>query len=576
MNLSSGAMITGGELNHTTRENSLAAMSREVLDVLVVGGGIVGAGVALDAVTRGLTVGLVEARDIASGTSSRSSKLIHGGLRYLEQLNFGLVREALSERGLLLEKIAPHLVRPVPFLFPLTHRWWERPYVGSGIALYDLMAHTSGHAAGLPRHRHLSRRQALALFPSLRTDALVGAIVYYDAQVDDARFALYVARSAAAYGAHVATRTRLMDFVRDESGVTGARIDDLESPGTVIEVRARHVINATGVWTGETLNSAQSSVNVRASKGVHFLVPKACIEADTGLILRTEKSVLFIIPWDEHWIIGTTDTDWSLNKENPVATQGDVEYLLQQVNKVLARPLNASDIEGVYAGLRPLVAAKGTTTSKLSREHVIAQPMKGLTVVTGGKYTTYRVMAKDAVDVAMMSLRGDAVPSRTHEVALLGAQGIDEVRSHREEIAARYGLEPRRVQRLINRYGALVVEVLAMTHNEGDLLRPLEHAPEYLGAEVAYAVQCEGALHLEDVIIRRARIHMETDDQGWAAADEVATIMGRLLQWSSDQTRGEVENYRDFLIAERDALTQRDDIGANQSMLNYLDNLPRT
>jgi glycerol-3-phosphate dehydrogenase len=279
------------------------------LDVVVVGGGVVGAGVALDAATRGLTVALFEARDWAAGTSSRSSKLIHGGLRYLEMLDFGLVREALRERGLLATRLAPHLVRPVPFLYPLRHRGWERFYAGAGVALYDMMSSSVG-VPGLPHHRHLTRGGALRLAPSLRKEALVGGIQYYDAQVDDARHTMAVVRTTASYGAHVANRARVVGFLREGERVTGVRVRDLESDAE-LEVRGRQVVNATGAWTDDTqaMVGQRGQLQVRASKGVHLVVPRDRIQSRAGIILRTEISVLFVIPWGRHWIPRTTDDD---------------------------------------------------------------------------------------------------------------------------------------------------------------------------------------------------------------------------------------------------------------------------
>lgn len=322
-------------LGPAQRTTALARMAEQELDVLVVGAGVVGAGTALDAVTRGLTTGIVEARDWASGTSSRSSKLIHGGLRYLEMLDFTLVREALKERGLLTQRIAPHLVKPVPFLYPLEHHGWERLYVGAGVAMYDTMGLSSGHSRGLPHHRHLTRRQALRIAPCLRGDALVGAVQYYDAQVDDARYVTTLVRTAVTYGAHAANRVRVVGFLREGERVVGVRVRDLEAPtggrNGESEIRARQVVNATGVWTDDTqaLIGERGQFHVRASKGIHLVVPKDRIHSTTGLILRTEKSVLFVIPWGRHWIVGTTDTDWDLDKAHPAASSADIDYLLE-------------------------------------------------------------------------------------------------------------------------------------------------------------------------------------------------------------------------------------------------------
>ena len=286
---------------------------------------MVGAGAALDAATRGLKVALVEARDFASGTSSRSSKMFHGGLRYLEQLEFGLVREALHERELSLTTLAPHLVKPLPFLFPLTNRWWERPYVAAGIFLYDQL----GGAKSVPAQKHLTRAGALRLSPGLKRSSLIGGIRYYDTVVDDARHTMTVARTAAHYGAVVRTSTQVVALLREGDRVIGVEVRDSED-GAVTEVRGHVVVNATGVWTDEiqALSKQRGRFRVRASKGVHIVVPRDRIVSEVAIILRTEKSVLFVIPWGTHWIIGTTDTDWNLDLAHPAATKADIDYIL--------------------------------------------------------------------------------------------------------------------------------------------------------------------------------------------------------------------------------------------------------
>lgn len=456
------------------RAQALAGMAERELDVLVVGGGVVGTGTALDAATRGLATGLVEARDWASGTSSRSSKLIHGGLRYLEMLDFALVREALKERGLLLERLAPHLVKPVPFLYPLQHKGWERWYAGSGVALYDAMSVSSGHGRGLPMHRHLTRKHALRVAPALKKDALVGALQYYDAQMDDARYVATLARTAASYGALVANRAKVTGFLREGERVVGARVQDVEGGGDY-EIRAKQVVNATGVWTDDTqgLIAERGQFHVRASKGIHLVVPKDRIHSTTGLILRTEKSVLFVIPWGRHWIVGTTDTDWDLDKAHPAASSADIDYLLEHVNSVLAVPLTRDDVQGVYAGLRPLLAGESDATSKLSREHTVAHPVPGLVVVAGGKYTTYRVMAKDAVDEAVHGLDQRVAECVTENVPLIGAEGYNALWNARAHIAKRTGLHVARVEHLLNRFGAMTQEVLDLITEDPSLGEPL-------------------------------------------------------------------------------------------------------
>ena len=403
------------QLGPVERAASFDRLGSEMFDVVVIGGGVVGAGAALDAVTRGLSVALVEARDLASGTSSRSSKLFHGGLRYLEMFEFGLVREALRERELMLTKICPHLAKPVSFLYPLSKHVIERPYVGAGLIMYDSM----GGARSVPGHKHLSKAAALRLVPGLRRDALVGGIKYYDGQVDDARHTLTVARTAAAYGAVVRTSTQVIGFLKESDRVAGVRVRDVET-GAETDVRARVVINSTGVWTDELqrLSGGRGRFRVRASKGVHLVVARDRITSESGIILKTEKSVLFVIPWKSHWIIGTTDTDWNLDLAHPAATKADIDYILDHVNKVLAVPLTHDDIEGVYAGLRPLLAGESEQSSKLSRKHAVARVAPGLIAIAGGKYTTYRVMGADAVEACAEDLPGRINPSCTEDVPL--------------------------------------------------------------------------------------------------------------------------------------------------------------
>ncbi|MCW2837086.1 MAG: dependent oxidoreductase, partial [Marmoricola sp.] len=395
------------------------------LDELVVGAGVVGAGTALDAVSRGLSTALVEQRDFASGTSSRSSKLVHGGLRYLEMFDFALVKEALEERGLLLTRIAPHLVRPVPFLYPL-HHTWERPYVGAGLALYDGMAMTGRYEMGVPKHKHLFRKQLARMAPDLRTETLTGAIRYYDCQVDDARLVMNIARTAAAYGAHVASRTKVIGFLREADRVVGVRVEDLENDRE-FEVRAKVVVNAGGVWTNEIqeMLGGRGALNVEASKGIHLVVPRDRIRSEAGFITKTEKSVLFVIPWGRHWIIGTTDTPWDLDLAHPAASRSDIDYVLGHVNKLLRTPLDHTDVQGVDAGLRPLLKGTSEPTSKISRELTVAAPDPGIVMIAGGKLTTYRVMARDAVDAAVQSLHVAVGESITDRVPLLGASGFE-------------------------------------------------------------------------------------------------------------------------------------------------------
>ncbi|HET7068018.1 MAG TPA: glycerol-3-phosphate dehydrogenase/oxidase [Nocardioides sp.] len=573
-------------LSPAARDDALAVLSAaaaDPVDVLVVGGGVVGTGAALDAVSRGLSVGLLEQRDLASGTSSRSSKLVHGGLRYLEMFDFGLVREALEERGLLLTRLAPHLVRPVSFLYPL-HHTYERPYVGAGLALYDGLAMVGKYEMGLPKHKHLFRRQVARIAPDLRTDALSGAVRYYDCQVDDARLVVTLARTAAHHGALVATRTRVTGFLRDGERVVGVRATDLESDRE-LEVRARVVLNAAGVWTDdvERLLGGPPSLDVEASKGIHLVVPRDRIRSECGFITKTEKSVLFVIPWGRHWIIGTTDTAWDLDLAHPAASRTDIDYLLRHVNTLLKVPLDHTDVQGVYAGLRPLLAGKPgrgvgsggegearSATTKVSREHTVVSPVPGLVLIAGGKLTTYRVMARDAVDLAVRDWPGVA-PSHTERVPLLGADGFLTRTNQRVALSRRSGLEVRRIDHLLGRYGGLVDDLLDLVASRPELGAPLPGTEDYLAAEVVYAVTHEGARHLDDVLARRTRISIETFDRGTLAVTAAADLMAAELGWDRSRRDDEVDHYLRRVEAERQSQEKLTDQEADEARVSAPD-----
>lgn len=533
-------------LGPAERQQAWRELVEREFDVLVIGGGVTGSGVALDAATRGLRTALVEARDFASGTSSRSSKLFHGGLRYLEQLNFSLVAEALKERELMLTHIAPHLVHPVPFLYPLSHRGWERPYVASGLAMYDQM----GGARSVPRQKHLTKGGALNLFPGLKSDALVGAVRYYDGQADDARHTMTVARTAAHYGAVVLASAEVVEVLKEANRVVGAVVRDVET-GETQTVKSKVVINATGVWTDDIqkMTGGRGQFKVRASKGVHILVDRDRIAGEVGLILRTEKSVLFVIPWDQHWLIGTTDTDWHLDLQHPAATKTDIQYILDHLNEVLAVPLTEEDIVGVYAGLRPLLAGESEDTSQLSREHAVARSIPGMVAIAGGKYTTYRVMAKDAVDAAAEDL-GQIGESITEQVPLVGADGYAAMMNLKSELSRESGLPEWRVEHLLGRYGSKLHEVLALADEDSSLLEPVENSEKYLRAELKYAATHEGALHLADVLARRTRMSIDTRHRGADAAQETADLVAPVLGWDDATKAGEVDSYRERVAAE--------------------------
>ena len=454
------------------------------------------------------------------------------------------------------------------FLYPLTKPVIERIYVGAGMLLYDLFSYTGGRSPGVPHHRHLTKRQMLRAAPSLAPDAFVGGLAYYDAQVDDARYVANLARTASFYGAHVASRVRVEGFIKVGQRVVGVTARDLES-GTTFEIRARQVVNATGVWTDETqaMVGERGQFKVRASKGVHLVVPRDRFQSKLGLLLRTEKSVLFVIPWGRHWLIGTTDTDWNLDKAHPAATAADIDYILKHVNRVLSVPLTRDDVEGVYAGLRPLLAGEDDQTSKLSREHIVAHSVPGLVVVAGGKWTTYRVMAKDAIDEAVAALDGKIAGSTTEDIALLGAEGYQAAWNKRSKIARAFGVHKVRIEHLLNRYGVLTDELLDLIVARPELQEPLPGADDYIAAEVVYAATHEGAIHLDDVLARRTRISIEAWDRGVSAAPVAAALMAGELGWDAARTEREVSTYLKRVEAERESQEQPDDASADRVRL---------
>jgi glycerol-3-phosphate dehydrogenase len=404
---------------------------------------------------------------------------------------------------------------------------------------------------------------------------VTGAVQYWDAQVDDARHTLAVVRTAVSFGAQAANRTRVVGFLREGERVTGARVLDLEN-GTAFDVRAKQVINATGVWTDETqqLADTRGQFHVRASKGVHLVVPRDRLQSSTGLILRTDTSVLLVIPWGRHWIIGTTDTDWNLDLAHPAASARDIDYLLTQVNSVLSAPLTRADVEGVYAGLRPLLSGESELTSKLSREHVVGHPVPGLVVIAGGKYTTYRVMGRDAVDEAVRGMDAKVPQSCTESIPLVGAEGWEAVRNQRHRLATESGLHVARIDHLLNRYGSLIHELLALIAARPELAQPLPGIDDYLQAEVVYAVSHEGARHLDDVLARRTRASIEAWDRGVSAAPVVAELLAPVLGWDDGHRATEVEHYLARVAAERESQEQPDDATADAARLGAADIVP--
>jgi glycerol-3-phosphate dehydrogenase len=361
----------------------------------------------------------------------------------------------------------------------------------------------------------------------------------------------------------VRTSTRAIRLVRDAGRVVGAEVLDTETGSTTV-IRSAVVVACAGVWTDEVeaLAGVRGRFDVRASKGVHLVVPRDRIASEVGLILRTETSVLLVIPWGNYWIVGTTDTDWTLDLVHPAASRADVDYLLGQVNRVLIRPLTRADVSGVYAGLRPLLAGESDETSRLSRSHAAARPMPGLVMVAGGKYTTYRVMAADAVNLAASDLDRAVPASVTADVPLLGAEGYPALVNQVDDLAARYALPTWRIRRLLGRYGSLIFEVLDPAAEDPALLHPLPDADEYLRAEIRYGATHEGALHLDDLLTRRTRVSIEVADRGVRSAPDTAECVADVLGWSPSRQAAEVDVYTGAVAAELRAQESPDDIAA--------------
>ena len=530
-------------LNPEQREEDLARLADEDFDVLVIGGGINGVGVALDAATRGLNVALIESNDFASGTSSRSSKLIHGGLRYLEQYDFKLVREALHERELMVSTTAPHLVKPVAFLYPLHEKVKERTYVGAGLALYDALR---GFKRALPGHKHLSQKTVAEIAPSIRTDVITGAIRYFDAQVDDARHTMLIARTAKRHGAVILTRARVESLTRKGKRITGAVVRDLNSKKK-ITVSSAAVIMCAGVWSDQMHKDfgITPGYEVKMSKGAHIVLPGDAIEAHEGIIIKTAVSVLFIIPWKDQWMVGTTDTEFSGDPAEPLADRSDVQYIIDQANQILQPRISADQVIGVFAGLRPLVANKAVTdTTKISREHTVDRPVPGFVSLAGGKYTTYRVMAKDAVDMATNDITKLTNESITEKLPIVGADGYWALVQQVEQLANQYQLKTETINHLLNRYGSELSEVVALIEADRKLAAPITKNLPYLKAEIVYAAIAEGAQSVADVLERRTRLSFEAKNFGLELATAVADLIAPYLGWKATQKKASIAEYQ--------------------------------
>ena len=548
-------------LSSSVRTHNLSLLESEQFDVLVIGGGITGAGVALDAVARGYKVALVEKVDFASGTSSKSTKLVHGGIRYLPEFDFALVREALVERGTLLRN-APFLVEPVGFVLPLYEG--DRHPVGMpfttpggiglglimdvGLWFYDLMAGAVAGRRGVKRHRRLSRKKVTELAPALVTERLKEGFIYYDAQTNDARLTMAVMRTAAQYGAAITNYAEVTSFVTEKGKVVGAHVRD-RLGNQEITVRARHIVNATGIFSEqvELLTGQEPMAEVVPSKGVHLVFSREDVKLGSDAIVLPEtddKRILFIVPWESRAIFGTTDTG-SGDLDHPIATQEDIAYLLHHLNRYLSVHLTEDNIISVYAGYRPLLRSRSKehSTAKLSRTHAVLQSPSGLVSIVGGKLTTYRRMAQDTVDV--LSRRDGWTPIHpTQNLPLQGSAGWPASQHELKIKGAALGLSPQILEHLGRNYGTEAMELLELIRGDAELgMRLIDDLP-YTRAEVVYACRQEMAMTPDDVLARRTRITIEDRHRGLGILDDVVGLMAKELGWSPEQQQSMGDAFR--------------------------------
>jgi glycerol-3-phosphate dehydrogenase len=532
------------------RARDLARLADTTWDVLIVGGGIVGMGALLDAVSRGMRAAVIEQDDVAAGTSSRSSRLIHGGVRYLEQLHLPLVREALAERRRLLRN-APHLVTLEPLLFPIFGLpFIHKPFYDAGLTLYDILG--ARHDGGW--HRRLSMAETLEIAPDLRRRDLRGGLLYHDGMEDDARLTLGVARTALASDLEPVAVTRVKALALgddvDESPSVRARVlraQDLLS-GATFDIRTRAVVDATGVWAADPEHPfASPAMRILPSRGAHLVVPWSRIPASAGLALRVPGKVVFFVPWPEFWLIGTTDAPYSGRTVRPGAGGWEVDQLLATTNHFFDIDLERDDVVGTYAGLRPLIAPSAGSTVKASREHRVTVDGNRVVRIGGGKFTTYRVMARDVIDGALGPAIARRRPSDTEERRIIGAadrSALDRIAADVATVPEVAAAHPEAARRLVDRHGTEAPDVAALGGELG-LLRPLVAGRPFLEAEVAWAVRHELALTVDDVLSRRLRLSPELGGGAVAvaAAFRVAEIMGRELGWGEERRRREAAAY---------------------------------
>ena len=544
------------------RSDALRRLESTDFDVVVIGGGITGVGCALDAASRGLRVALIERDDFASGTSSKSSKLVHGGIRYLQQGDIRLVYEALAERQIL-RRNAPHLVKVLPFLIPIfstkgvVNRKLARA-MGTAMWMYDL---TGGLRIG-KMHKRVSKKQALEWFPTLPADKLMPSYLYYDAEADDARLVVTVARTAALrFDATLVNRTEVVDLQKDSNGnVNGVTV---KADGRTFTVSAKAVVNAAGVWSDDVraLDEAEHPRSIRPAKGVHITVPWSKVRNTVAAVIPVpgDKRSVFVVPWGQFTFVGTTDTDYTGPIDDPQCNENDIEYLLRALNGSITETVTTDDILGTWAGLRPLVAdpeASGRTAD-LSRRHKVRRSDSGVVTITGGKLTTYREMAADTIDEVLSEvLEADRITrfrrrSKTKHIKIHGANGYEDLVDSADTISPLGGDQ---VRRLADRYGSDATTVLAIAESDQSLAEPLVPGLHYLRAEAIFAVRYEMATTVDDILSRRTRARLETRDASADAAAAVAALLAPELGWDEAEQARQVADYRARIDEELEAI----------------------
>jgi glycerol-3-phosphate dehydrogenase len=544
------------------RSDALRRLESTDFDVVVIGGGITGVGCALDAASRGLRVALIERDDFASGTSSKSSKLVHGGIRYLQQGDIRLVYEALAERQIL-RRNAPHLVKVLPFLIPIfstkgvVNRKLARA-MGTAMWMYDL---TGGLRIG-KMHKRVSKKQALEWFPTLPADKLMPSYLYYDAEADDARLVVTVARTAALrFDATLVNRTEVVDLQKDPNGnVNGVTV---KADGRTFTISTKAVVNAAGVWSDDVraLDEAEHPRSIRPAKGVHITVPWSKVRNTVAAVIPVpgDKRSVFVVPWGQFTFVGTTDTDYTGPIDDPQCNENDVEYLLRALNGSITETVTTDDILGTWAGLRPLVAdpeASGRTAD-LSRRHKVRRSASGVVTITGGKLTTYREMAADTIDEVLSEvLDSDRITrfrrrSKTKHIKIHGANGYEELIDSADTISPLGGDQ---VRRLADRYGSDATTVLAIAESDPSLAEPLVPGLPYLRAEAIFAVRYEMATTVDDILSRRTRARLETRDASADAAAAVAVLLAPELGWDEAEQTRQVADYRARIDEELEAI----------------------